>query len=210
MKYINLFSQLKNNYFIYKLNSGDCVIKNFYINKNVLIILYGTIRISRIFNNQKIVFLSILSQNHIVDIDIIHNKDTSRNYYYQLMAIETTYLISFNQENLYKEINRPFYKSLNTTYKLTLNRYTKINHILAHKHTKHKLIQICLFFSLEFGTMHKTYTFINFPLSKKQISIMIGCNNNTLNYHLTLLNTLLNLNFIKRTISWHNIFNYRK
>ncbi len=177
MKYIYYLSKLKISYYIYELHIGDSIIfpNNSYVHK-YFIILDGLIYLSKNFTNHNSLSIAILSNNHII-YNKYHNLIT--HYYYKILALKKTYIISLNKNEIYKnnKLNTYFINS----YELTIDKYTKMNDILANKSVKYRLLQFLFFLSKEFGIINQQYIHIPFIISKYQIGMIIGSNQNTIN-----------------------------
>lgn len=206
MKWINLFTKNSIKYCIYKLNKEDWIwIKNVYTN-NSLIILYGSIYITKTFTNQEIIPLAILNKDNIFT-----PQETNINYkfYYKLIALETTYLISFNITSLKNIRNENYFISnIIKSYKITLSKYESMNEILNQKNAKNRITQLILFLCLEFGTINKKQIYIPFKLSQKSLANMSNTNKNTVNKIIKCICDNIYVKYLKRKkIYIHNIFN---
>nr|QCI05746.1 global nitrogen transcriptional regulator [Cryptopleura ramosa] len=181
MKWINEFSNSQIPYYIYKLNKGDTIIYNCNSDYNKsLVILNGIIYLIKIFTNQEIIPLAILNTNHIINLNPFR---INQQNYYKIIALEKTYIISFNINKL--KYNSNTYKSLilniMLSYELTIKQYEIMNCILMQKHIKDRLIQLILFLSLNFGIIHQKQIIIPFQLSQKNLGTIVGSNKITIN-----------------------------
>nr|QCI07368.1 global nitrogen transcriptional regulator [Leiomenia cribrosa] len=179
MQWINHFSQNKIAFYIYKLNKGDSLIyqKNKKYN-NSSIILNGIVFLLKIFTNKEIISLGILTTNNI--LPDINNEIY---YYYKIIAIETTFLLSFKWSDIVynKKIKKQLLQNIIISYQLTLNKYEIMNHIYSHKYMQYRLIQLIIFLSKEFGFFKNQQLIIPFKISQITISILIGTNRSNVN-----------------------------
>jgi Crp-like helix-turn-helix domain len=160
--------------YIYKLSVEESLIIHEENNTNIYIILEGAIIISKVFTNQEILSLGILSSQDVIITSF--NNVCSSNYFYQVHAISETYMISMNNKytNYFQEI-------FSIQYKQTCLKYKYMIEVLAHKNIKHRLIQLLLNLSNLFSITQNKHIEINLSLSHKTISSIIGSNRNTLN-----------------------------
>lgn len=181
MKYINYFTQSYISYYVYKLDKGDSIIySNHYYNQKNFIILSGLVYFSKVFINKQNISLGILSTNNIIKIPHIYFE---KKYYYKILAIKKTYIISFENKYLYQThvFNKKLLLNILYSYELTLSKYFNMNNILANKYIKYRLLQLIFFMSKEFGIIQKQKIIIPFIISKYEIGIIIGSNKNTIN-----------------------------
>lgn len=179
MQWINYFSTSKIPFYIYKLKKGDSIIyKSNTKNNKSIIILHGIIYILKIFTNQEILTLGILNKGNIISY-----KQETQYHYYNAVAMEETFILSFRLEDaiLNQNIKKNLLQTIIQSHQSTLYKYEIMNSILAHKYTKHRIIQLILFLSTEFGLVEKNHIIIPFYLSQKTISIIIGSNRSTVN-----------------------------
>nr|QOS04528.1 global nitrogen transcriptional regulator [Sarcopeltis skottsbergii] len=181
MKWINYFIIYKIPFYIYKLNKGDSII---YINHKKqctsIIVTYGILHLLKIFTNKEIITIGILSKENI-----IHSLAEQKNCYYQLIAIEESFLISFKWSDLivsYNSYNNNYlFISIIDAYQNTLNKYEMMNQILIHKYTKNRIIQLILFLCKEFGFIQQDYVILPFQFSQITMSIITAGNRSTVN-----------------------------
>nr|YP_009398136.1 global nitrogen transcriptional regulator [Gredgaria maugeana]ARW67322.1 global nitrogen transcriptional regulator [Gredgaria maugeana] len=179
MKWIKFLARNKIPHYIYKLKQEDCIILNNIKNKNnsILIILSGCIFITKVFPNKEILPIAIL---HINDIFIEKNKELK--IYYKLVALETTYILTFNTSILNKnKISTLLEISIINAYKKTIEKYEAINNIMCQKSIKNRILQLILNISLQFGKVRNQQILIPFQLSNKNIAILTGTSKNTVN-----------------------------
>nr|QCI09053.1 global nitrogen transcriptional regulator [Inkyuleea mariana] len=182
MKWIHHLSNSKTPFYIYRLNKGDAIIQKSYNNDNKsIIILHGIVHLIQIFTNKEIISLAILNRDHIINIR--PEKIEHKYYYYKIVAIEDTYLISFIFDELLYKNNNSTKLLINIIkgYELTLHRYKQMNHILVHKHIKQRVTQLILFLCEEFGIIYKQKIIIPFKISQITIGTITGSNKVTIN-----------------------------
>ena len=82
-----------------------------------------------------------------------------------------------------------------------------MNNIYAHKYAKHRLIQLLLLLSKEFGFFEKNHIILPIHISQITISIIIGSNKSTVNQ---IINNLYKIGAIsyrhQKYICIHNPF----
>nr|QCI04791.1 global nitrogen transcriptional regulator [Bornetia secundiflora] len=197
MQCIHYFSRSHISYYIYKLNKGDTIVYPAYQSpKQLFMILNGLIYLSKVFNHKQYLSLAILGKNNIIDVG--SETHIYHQYYYSLTAIQTTYLISIKDTELKNKINSLLFQHILISYKLTLYKYEQMNKILIHKYSKYRLLQLLLFLFTEFGHITKQTIHMPYIMSKKQISIIIGCNINTVNYILKTYDPYINIKKINK------------
>nr|YP_009397936.1 global nitrogen transcriptional regulator [Sonderella linearis]ARW67122.1 global nitrogen transcriptional regulator [Sonderella linearis] len=208
MKWINFFVNQNIPHYIYKLNKNDIIIINrinSYTEKSI-IILYGSLYIINTFTNQEELPLTILNKNNIFDIN---NLNTNYRSYYQLIALEKTYIISFQFNHIknIKEMDKYHLINIINSYQKTINKYETMNKILSHKYIKNRLIQLILFLFLEFGNIHGKQIYIPFKISQKNLAIITGTNKTTINKVMKYISKTLFINYaIKNTIHINDIY----
>nr|YP_009391942.1 global nitrogen transcriptional regulator [Acrosorium ciliolatum]ARW60086.1 global nitrogen transcriptional regulator [Acrosorium ciliolatum] len=202
MKWINEFSNSQIPYYIYKLNKGDSIIYNCNSDYNKsFIVLRGIIYILKIFTNQEIIPIAILNTNNIINLNPF--KINKQNYY-KIIALDKTYIISFNINKLkYNDnINKSLILNIIFSYELTLEKYERMNSILIHKHIKYRVIQLILFLCLDFGIINQKQVIIPFKLSQKSLAKITGSNQITINKMINKLskNMLITYSLKKKSI----------
>lgn len=183
MKWINNLSALKIPFYIYKLQINDSMIylNNKHNQYKLNIILHGIIYIIKKFTNKEILTLAILTKNHNIHI---HNHNlTDKNYYYEAIAIQDTYIICFKWTDVISKQNFLHSTFINVikSYQNTLYKYEIMNQILKHKYIKNRIIQLILFLCIEFGEINKQGIYIPFKISQITISKLVGSNRVTVN-----------------------------
>ena len=158
---------------IYKLNIEDSLIIHINSNTNLYLILEGALIISKVFTNQEILTLGILTSQDIVSI---YFDDISLpNYFYQVQAISETYIVSININHA-----KFFQEMIGIQYKKTWIKYQTMIEILVHKNIKNRLVHLLLVLSETFGITNSKQIYINLTLSYYTIAIIIGSNRNTI------------------------------
>lgn len=194
MKWLSYFSKSKIPYYIYKIKKNDLMIinNNLQINQSI-IILYGTIFLCKNFNNKKNFPVAIVSTNNIIYLKSFKN---NTQYYYKLIALDNSYVLSFSFNYLIKntKTNKQLFSQIIHAYENTLIRYEMINHILVHKYIKSRIIQLILILCLEFGIINNKKIIIPFSLSQKNLANIIKSNKITVN---KIISYLIKQNIIK-------------
>nr|YP_009019566.1 global nitrogen transcriptional regulator [Gracilaria salicornia]AHH24534.1 global nitrogen transcriptional regulator [Gracilaria salicornia]UAD87694.1 global nitrogen transcriptional regulator [Gracilaria salicornia] len=193
-KWMQLFFESEVPFYVYKLYKAEALIFKYRTNhKPLLIVFYGTVYIMKIFPNGESLFLAILTNNSIIDINF--NLSDSDYSYYQVVALENTYFIKFSWLDYVTH-----FKYLSTSVKLldlfrdTLRQYENSSYILVHKSIRYRVIQLLLLLCKEFGILNNNYIIIPFELSQKTIGYITGSNPVTVN---KVINFLISKLFIK-------------
>lgn len=206
MKWIHYLSNLNIPFYIYKIKSGDAIIKtcNHKLQKSA-IILHGTIYLSQVFSNQEITPISILHKNNIIDLE---NYISYNQSYYKISALKETYvmLVSINELTKYNQINSHIFYSLLTNYKLTLYNENHIRYILSHKNIKYRIIQLLIILSTYFGKIDKDIVNIQLKIKMEDLAILTGSNVNVTN---KILHTLKKQNILKKSHKIHFTLNIK-
>nr|YP_009295591.1 global nitrogen transcriptional regulator [Mastocarpus papillatus]AOL58075.1 global nitrogen transcriptional regulator [Mastocarpus papillatus] len=193
MKWINYFTISKIPFYVYKLHKGDSII---YIKRKEkytsIIVAHGILYLLKIFTNKEILTLGILSKENIV-----HSLIEQSNSYYKLIAIEESFLISFKWLDLITNKNSSTNLLIDVikSYQDTLYKYEIMNHILIHKYTEHRIVQLILFLCKEFGLVEQNRIIIPLQISQTTLSIIIGSNRCT-------ISKIIHRLYLKKAISF--------
>lgn len=204
MEWIKNFSKTQIPYYIYKLNTNDSILYfNNSIKNQYILVIEGVICVFKIFNNKKAFFIGILNKNHILNLATV-NKNLS--YYYEILALNKTYIISFSINTKYYSNNETFFNIIKGQT-MTAKKYETINCILKQQYYKYKIIQTLLFLFIEFGTINNKHINLSFKLSQKKLALITGVNKNKISQ---IINLLANQKIIKfssyKTIHVYNIW----
>nr|QJH88370.1 ntcA [Pterocladia lucida] len=181
MKWLNQLSTSRISFYIYKLNQNDAIIYDDHLsNKQYIIIIYGLLYLEKIFKNNESMCLAILTKNTLIQLNSkIMRRDQ---YYYKLVSLNTSYLISFYSSNLSiknkKHIN--ILININKSYYRTLLKYEKMIHILTHKYIKYRVIQLILLLAQEQGKITNNKITITTQITQSIIGSIVGSNKNTI------------------------------
>ncbi|KAI0556486.1 Global nitrogen regulator (chloroplast) [Gracilaria domingensis] len=193
-KWKRLFFESEIPFYIYKLNKGDSLIFKYQIkSKPLIIVFYGTVYVMKIFTNSESIFLAILTNKSIIDLNF--NFFDVNYFYYKVVALENTYFIKFFWLDYITHC-----QYLSTSIKLldlfryTLRQYESSSYILIHKSIRYRVIQLLLLLCKDFGVLNNDYILIPFELSQKTISYITGSNPITVN---KIMNFLIQQFFIK-------------
>lgn len=148
MKWIQNFSDFKVPFYIYSLRQGDYITYTSQTPYNqCFIIIHGVAYLTKIFKNKKLIVLGVFEKNNI-----IKGNETIDYYNYNIVAIEQTFIISFNWNNIIKRQHVKFYflNDIIKSYHMTLYNYEAMSNILAHKSTKQRVIQLVFFYVKNF------------------------------------------------------------
>nr|YP_009392773.1 global nitrogen transcriptional regulator [Bostrychia tenella]ARW61335.1 global nitrogen transcriptional regulator [Bostrychia tenella] len=204
MKWINFFANYSIPYYIYKIEKEDSILlNNSYKNVNKsIIIIHGSIYIIKIFINQEILPVAILGKNNIFTLK---EKNVNYKFYYKLIALETTYLISFSLNNL--KNNYALLLNIIKSYNNTLEKYEVMNEIISQKYAKNRTVQLILFLCLEFGIVNKKEVYLPFKLSQRSLAIMSHTNKTTINKIIKYTWKKINIKYSnKKNVYIQNIF----
>lgn len=175
--------------------NDSMIITNFLQDTQTIIILDGFIQILKIFTNGETICTQLLKANHIIQLDNPRSKLV--NYHYKANAITKTALLSVPIKEFAKNINET-QKSIEKFKDLYTNDHISHNimtHILCHRNTKKRIIQLLLILSKEFGQHKNTYIIIPFYLSHSTLGIITGSNR-------------VNITKIMNELKNENIINY--
>nr|YP_010902764.1 global nitrogen transcriptional regulator [Hypnea nidulans]WCH54619.1 global nitrogen transcriptional regulator [Hypnea nidulans] len=188
MKWLNYFLNFNIPFYIYKLNINDSIIFSKNTNSNQpMIILYGIVYIIKNFHNNKKTTLAILGAENILYINSIKDE----NCYYRMIAINKSFLISFQWKNLINtntNLNNTIFKEFIKMYTKTNTKYEMMNTIMSHKYVKNRVIQLLLLYALDFGNINKQEIKIPHYISQYTIGKISGTTRTTTNRILRHLN----------------------
>nr|YP_009396693.1 global nitrogen transcriptional regulator [Vertebrata australis]ARW65879.1 global nitrogen transcriptional regulator [Vertebrata australis] len=187
MNWIIFFAMNNINYYVYNLESKDIIIlKN--VDKNdlsTIIILEGVITLVKIFENQEILPLAILNKNDTV------NYTKNDGAYYQVTALNNTYLIVLKENFLYKNQTKNLSKlNIPINYKNTLEKYEETLKIVNQKSTTNRIVLFILLLFTRFGLINKHKIIIPLELRKEYIAQMTGTSINSVNKILREVNNI--------------------
>nr|YP_009313388.1 Global nitrogen transcriptional regulator [Dichotomaria marginata]SCW21642.1 Global nitrogen transcriptional regulator [Dichotomaria marginata] len=182
--------------YTYKLNTEDKLIvhRETY---STYIIIEGIVVISKIFTNKEKFSICIIDQYQIINTPF--NKENQVNYFYQIQALTTTYLLSFPNKEIQKIKN-----IIPNENKQILSYYHMIE-ILIHKNIRQRLIHLLINLSEFFGQYKKTYILINISLSYNTIGSIIGANKNTISKLIKELEHFKIITYKKQHIIIHDL-----
>lgn len=198
MQWIKFLSIHKTPHYIYKLSQYDhLIITNVHSNtdKNI-IILYGITCVIKTFSNQEIIPVAILTKNNIFT-----NNNKDHTIYYKIIALELTYVITFNKTTNQDRLNIIEY------YIKTLEKYENMNQIMSQRQAKARIFQLILSICLQFGKVNKNTITMPFKLSKQCISTMTGLSEHTVSKIISKLHNKDILKKDQKTISIKNLLN---
>nr|YP_010619360.1 Global nitrogen transcriptional regulator [Amplisiphonia pacifica]WAX03373.1 Global nitrogen transcriptional regulator [Amplisiphonia pacifica] len=176
MKWIKLLTQNKIPYYIYKLKKEDFIILNKNTD-NIIIILSGIIFITKVFTNKELLPIAILDKHNIL---ITSNKETKT--YYKIVSLEKAYILTLNKYNLKKSTTGILIEiELLNNYNKTISNYEAMNNIMSQKKIKNRILQLIFTICLQFGKIESQRILIPFKLSNKNIAILTGTSENTVN-----------------------------
>nr|YP_009393408.1 global nitrogen transcriptional regulator [Symphyocladiella dendroidea]ARW61970.1 global nitrogen transcriptional regulator [Symphyocladiella dendroidea] len=175
MKWIKLLKQNKIPYYIYRLKEEDFIILN-KNNSNIIIILSGIVFITKVFPNKELLPIAILNKHNIL---IKSNKESK--IYYKIVALERAYILTLSEYNLNKSKNILIEINILNSYNKTIGKYEAMNNIMSQKQIKNRILQLIFTICLQFGKVESQKIFIPFKLSNKNIAILTGTSEHTVN-----------------------------
>lgn len=181
MEWLNKLSKHNIPFKTYKLNHGDAIIYNplFQQNKCILII-HGLLYVQKTFNNKESLCIAILTDNTIINLHQFNSYQ--KLYYYQLVSLNISYLVSFRLCDIPLEDleNREILTSINSAYYKTISQYEEMVHILTHKYIKYRFIQLLLFLAKEKGSVVENQIVIELYMNQSIMGSIVGSNKNTI------------------------------
>nr|YP_009313592.1 Global nitrogen transcriptional regulator [Galaxaura rugosa]SCW21846.1 Global nitrogen transcriptional regulator [Galaxaura rugosa] len=187
--------------YTYKLSIGDSLIIH-QNNHNTYFILEGISVITKVFTNQEKFSTYIANNKQILYTPF--SKHTS-NYFYQIEAISTVYILSFksNKVELFKNL-------IDYQYDKILVSYYYMIELLIHKNIRQRLIHLLINLSEILGEYKKTYIVLNLSLSYNIIGSIIGANKNTISKLIKELETYQLITYRKTQIIIHDLVTLSK
>nr|YP_009392365.1 global nitrogen transcriptional regulator [Osmundaria fimbriata]ARW60927.1 global nitrogen transcriptional regulator [Osmundaria fimbriata] len=208
MKWIHFLINCNITYYIYKLNQEDTIIMDSCLPKinKMIIILYGSILCVKIFSNQEVLPIAILNNQNLFKIEELKSYNK---FYYQLKALEKTYIITFNSENIYKKkIKKYLLTNILCSYENTLKQYEIMSEIISQKYIKKRIFQIILLLLLKFGKINQNRVYLPFKISYKNLASLTGTNKTTVGKIIKQMNRDKIIHYYKKKrICTYNIFN---
>nr|CRF40206.1 Global nitrogen transcriptional regulator [Laurencia snackeyi] len=194
MRWINLLNNSKIPYNIYKLNTNDStIVCKKYNNQNYsTIILHGSIYIIKVFENKKTIPIVILNKN-----SLFNTKDITNEFYYQLIALERTYILTVKIDNTNK-LSSELMINIIESYRKTLNSYQIINETMNQKHRKNRVMQMILFLLFEFGIVNQKQIQLPFKVSQRNLAKITGTNKKTINQIINNISKKSHINYHKK------------
>nr|ARW60289.1 global nitrogen transcriptional regulator [Laurencieae sp.] len=207
MKWISCLTNCNIPYYIYKLNRDDAtIVYNKYNNQNqLIIILHGSIYAIKIFANKKITPVVVLGKDSIFSTNRL-----SGHFYYKLIALEKTYIISLNINKVQKvtRSNTKLILKIIKSYQQTFSTYQIINEAMHQKYKKNRVFQLILLIFFQFGTISRTEIKLPFKISQKNLAIITGTNKETINKIIKEIKKISNIKHYRtKSIQLDNIFN---
>lgn len=207
MKWIRYLKTTNIPFRTYKLNSKDSIIlENKSDDSNqIIVILEGFVNLSKIFTNQEIQCVSLLSKNRIIKRPNFQRN--SKIYFYQILAICPTDILSINLNQAYTNtvFTRKFLATINIFYEYTIKDYENTASILIQKNIKFKIIQLLYTISEKFGKIHNSCIIIPIYLSHEMIGKILGTNRVAIT---KALNELQKSNLITYNFRYIKVYNF--
>lgn len=175
MAWLEYLENINISFDIQILKKNDSIIITRLLQENQLVIvLDGLVQIIKIFTNGEGLCTNLLKANHSIQFN--YPKTKHLNYYYKATAITKTAIANISLQELTKKTSQTK-QSIKRFIKLNIYNhasYNIMNHILCHKNTRKRIIQLLLILSKEFGQPQQKYIIIPFYLSHNTISIITG------------------------------------
>lgn len=208
MKWINELKDSNLSYYTYKLNQNDSAIlfENSKNNSKCVIVLYGTLYIKKIFRNNKKIPIIVLHENHIFQTN------NNKQFYYKLIALEKTYIIStkINIKNKNNAINIKLIHHIIESYNKTLRIHECINEILRQKRTNKRIIQTIVSLLLNHNRVKRTQIYVPFKLSNRELSSISQTNEGTTSRVMRKIKYKSNIkNSLNRSMQDKELFNLK-
>nr|ARW68800.1 global nitrogen transcriptional regulator [Palisada sp.] len=204
MKWIKFLNNCKIPYYVYKLNKNDSIIIcDQYCSKHqIIIILHGSIYIMKIFANKNLIPIVILNKNSIFSTSNINSQ-----FYYQLIALEKTYVLTIKLKTKHKLSNQLMLNILEG-YQKTLNSHQIMTEAINQKYKKDRVLYIILILFFQFGTINNKQVRLPFKISQKNLAQITGTSKETINKITREVNQKFNISYCKKkSIQIDNIFN---
>nr|WOA02409.1 global nitrogen transcriptional regulator [Gloiopeltis furcata] len=198
MKWLNHFSELKIPFYLYNLNNNDSIVCSSSINrKKSFIVVHGVMYLVKVFANGEMLTLGIFNKGDIISIT-----DPNKSCYYSIIALRETFILSFTWEDLiYLSTKKKCsLKEIACSLKSALHQYEQMNTILAHKCTRHRIIQLILFLAREYGQISSDKIKIPFYMSQNTIGTVIGSNTSNVSH---IISNLLDMGILEYTSQKH-------
>jgi CRP-like cAMP-binding protein len=197
MQLLNRFNRVEILNYAHTLEVGDSLIIHNNNNLNIYLLIAGALVLTKVFTNQEIISLSILSTHDLINVSfegISHS-----NYFYKAEALAETYILSLDAEGfqMYQNI-------LSFQYYTTSIKYTYMLEILAHRNSRDRLVHLLLVLGESFGIINKDSVEIKLNTSKSMLASIIGSNRNTISKLLDQLVADRLINYSKQKIIIHN------
>ena len=204
MKWLAYLEKYNISFKVNILNREDSIL----INKNnkIIYVVDGFIQKLQVFTNGEKLCTQLLYKNHILKkIKLTeHISSKKHNYYYELIALTRTIIITLEEQELIIKGNiyNHFIYQLNS---LSSNHNEDIISITSHKNTKKRLIQFLFVLVERLGILTKKQIIIPLNLSHYTIATIIGSQRITVNRIMNELKKREILSYDNKKISIINI-----
>lgn len=180
MKWLTNLEKYNISFNIHILQKNDYIIINHVKhNKQIIYILEGFIHVIKVFTNGEKICTQLLYKDDLINniqLQIIEKT----NYYYRVIAITKTAILTIPTKELINKIYQNTY--LIKKFHI-INNYTNQDmvNILSHKNTKKRLIQLLLVIIKRFGQINKNNIIIPFNLQQYTLATITGSQRITIN-----------------------------
>nr|AYR06392.1 global nitrogen transcriptional regulator [Rhodogorgon sp.] len=160
---------------IYTLSKEDSIILTCDPpNNQLLIILDGLVKLSKIFTNEEIVCMGILKRDYILHYSVLR-ADTN-NHYYKALALSETLILSIQFTEIINKVYQKnnLLKQLILSYSYSTKGYKNMIKILSHRQIKNRIIQLILILCEELGQVDAKSIIVPLYLSHNIVSIITG------------------------------------
>ncbi|BDE17605.1 ntcA-like transcriptional regulator (chloroplast) [Galdieria partita] len=169
--------------------------------KYYFLIIKGTIRISKIYNNgTKFTFIFLKEYDLFGKFGEIKKKNSS--FIYELEALENTFLLKISIFGIFNKMrhDKTLYKKLIFALNKRLIRNNMLMEILTHRNIKNRLISFLLYLALYFGSLSKLGIIINLNLSHSTIAEILCSTRVTITRHIQSLEKMQYIKYLKKNI----------
>ena len=162
------------------MSKGDNILIDFKQKNTVYIIAQGFVKLSKVFTNNNILVLGILTENDL--INMTHAKSNSKYYYYLAEALSSTLIISYNCRRI---LQRPhcyslIYNELLFAHQRHINRNNDIIQILSHRDKKSRLANLLLILCQQVGIITQFGIIINLIITHNTLAMIVGSSRTTI------------------------------
>ena len=203
MKWIGSLVNSKIFYYTYKLYKNDSAIIHYskYNHSKLIIILYGSVYVTKTFESGEIVPIVILDKNTIFTA-----KRDSGKFYYKLTALETTYILS---TKVYRVTNnRELMNNLIKGYKETVEAYETMNDAINQKYVERRVFYALLMLFWKFGVISNKKVKLPFWIPQRNLGNIANTRKEIVSRVIKKLDNKLKIKYYSKKLLYiNNVFN---